>query len=289
MKSTVIYKRGNGYSIHADFYGVENNFAPVILYIHGGGLVWGSRKDINPDQVKLYTTAGFAVFSIDYRLAPETKMNEILEDVEDAFSWLKENGEHKLNIDPDKIFITGGSAGGYLALMTGTFKQKPRAIISFYGYGDITSSWATLPSSHFLGMPRVTKELARQLVSNLPISEAPLEKRYGIYLYGRQTGNWIEDISGLDTFLNKKQLRQWCPLFNISSEYPPTLLLHGTNDVDVPFEESKKMSLELSGSGVYNKLITMNGYGHVFDQNMNNPDVKYAFSETLQFLNRFVM
>ncbi|WP_409276032.1 alpha/beta hydrolase [Neobacillus sp. SCS-31] len=285
MKTTIVYKTTGNLELKGDFYPVPAGSAPVIMYIHGGGLIWGSRDDMKEEQIKLYNDAGFAVFSIDYRLAPEIKIPEIKQDVEDALVWLRTEGAAQFGIDPEKIVVSGGSAGGYLALLSGTIETKPKAIVSFYGYGDITGSWALDPSPYFLAMARVPKELRAMLVKKDPISVGPITERYGIYLYGRQTGEWIGDVSGIDTLFEKKQLQKWSPFWNITADYPPTMLLHGTKDDDVPYEESEKMSQKLAEAGVQNKLITIPGGAHLFDEKMDDPAVKDAFSEVIDFLN----
>ncbi|CEG27018.1 alpha/beta hydrolase [Bacillus sp. B-jedd] len=287
MKKTIVYKQVGTLEIKADFYGTGTSHAPVIMYIHGGGLIWGSRTDMKEEQIKLYNEAGFAVFSIDYRLAPETKIAEIKKDVEDAFLWLRLQGPELLEIDPDRIFISGGSAGGYLSLLTGTFEHKPKAIVSFYGYGDITGKWAADPSAYFRAMARVPKELVNMLIKKEPIAEGPIAQRYGLYLYGRQTGSWIEDVTGYDPFLQRSILKSWSPYWNITADFPPTLLLHGTKDDDVPYEESKNMADALTEAGVFNKLITIQGGVHVFDENMDDPAVQDAFNEVITFLKSF--
>ena len=77
-----------------------------------------------------YNQAGFSVFSIDYRLAPESRLPEIVEDVRDALAWLKQEGLSRFDLDVSRIAVAGSSAGGYLGLMTGTFADKPTAIVS---------------------------------------------------------------------------------------------------------------------------------------------------------------
>lgn len=287
MRKTIVYKQVGTLEMKADFYGTGSGQAPVIMYIHGGGLIWGSRTDMKEEQIKLYNEAGFAVFSIDYRLAPETKIAEIKKDVEDAFLWLKTQGPELLEIDQDRIFISGGSAGGYLSLLSGTFEHKPKAIVSFYGYGDITGKWAADPSAYFRAMARVPKELVNMLIKKEPISEGPIAQRYGLYLYGRQTGSWIEDVTGYDPFLQRAILKTWSPYWNVSEDFPPTLLLHGTKDDDVPYEESENMAKALTDAGVFNKLITISGGVHVFDENMDDPLVQDAISEVIKFLKSF--
>lgn len=282
MKTTVVYKKGEQFEIKADFYPTATQSAPVIVYIHGGGLFWGSREDMKAEQVEFYVQAGFNVFSIDYRLAPETKIPAIKTDIEDALSWLKLEGIQQFDYNPEKIAVVGSSAGGYLALLSGTFDIKPQAIVSFYGYGDITGEWALKPSPHYKKMTVVPKELADMLVSNEVITVGPIQKRYAIYMYARQNGVWIDKISDM----GEKDLLPFRPINSVNADYPPTLLLHGTSDEDVPYEQSVNMSEALTKAGVENQLITIPNGKHVFDEDWQSESVQNAFDDVIQFLRK---
>ncbi|WP_312469083.1 alpha/beta hydrolase [Neobacillus sp.] len=286
MKTTIVYKREESFEINADFYSVSPKNNPVVVYIHGGGLFWGSREDMKKEQIELYLSAGFNVFSIDYRLAPESKLADIKSDIADALYWLENEGPKEFDYDPRRIAVIGSSAGAYLALLSGTLMNKPKAIVSFYGYGDITGDWATKPSSHYQSLTVVPKELAKMLVSNKVITVGPIEKRYAIYMYARQQGVWIEEISGLNPRMKNQELSQYCPLHSVSSHFPPTILLHGTMDEDVPYEQSVLMSEALHKAGVENQLITIPNGKHVFDEDWQNPVVKDAFDEVIKFLHK---
>jgi len=81
--------------------------------------------------------------------------------VRDAWRWLHDVGPRRFGIDPARVAIAGGSAGAYLALMAGyLFEPHPRAIASFWGYGDITASWEAEPSAHYRQMELVTRAAA---------------------------------------------------------------------------------------------------------------------------------
>ncbi|SHG79621.1 alpha/beta hydrolase [Ornithinibacillus halophilus] len=284
MKNTVVFKTVENCSIKGDFYPTSIANAPVLVYIHGGGLIWGSREDMPKHQIDYFNEAGFNVFTIDYRLAPETKVIEIKKDIEDAIIWLEENGTEQFDIDVSKIAVMGSSAGGYLALLSGVFTKKPKAIVSLYGYGDITGDWYMKPSSFFLQKPQVPKNLAYQLISPTVLSEGPIEKRYAIYLYCRQQGAWLQEATGMDPYIQKQEIQSLCPYYLADRDYPPTLLIHGDSDTDVPYEESVKMNQKLTDNGVESKLITIKGGDHVFDEHWNDSQVQQTFEEIIGFL-----
>lgn len=283
-KTTIIYKQEENFELKADFYSASKKASPLIVFIHGGGLIWGSREDMKSEQIEFFQQADFNIFSIDYRLAPETKLPAIQKDIEDALSWVENEGVKQFDYDPEKIAVIGSSAGGYLALLTGTFSNKPKAIVSFYGYGDITGDWAVKPSPHYSTMTNVPRELAKMLVSKDTISVGPIEKRYAIYMHARQHGVWIEELTGLIPFLEKEELSKYSPLFNIHADFPPTLLLHGTEDEDVPYERAVLLADRLKENGVPSKLITIPEGKHQFDNDWETPIVQDAFKEVVTFL-----
>jgi acetyl esterase/lipase len=282
MKYTIIFKTDDRFELKADFYGTYQEEAPVVVYIHGGGLIWGSREDLSEEMLHLYTHNGFAVFSLDYRLAPESKLADILEDVQDALFWLEVEGVKQFSIDPKRIAVVGGSAGGFLALCTGSFTNKPQAIVSFYGYGDISAKWAMNPNTYYRQKERIPRELAMKLVSNKILSEAPVQDRYLFYLYARQQGVWVQEITGLAS--SNDELMKLCPIYQVTKEYPPTLFLHGTNDTDVPYEQSAFMRAALIKNGVYGRLITIPNGEHVFEKDFHDPAVQDALNQVIEFL-----
>ncbi len=113
---THIFKTVDCNEIVADIYPTTGRENPAVLFIHGGGLIMGSRKAILPSQIETFNDSVFSVVSIDYRLAPETKLPAIVSDIEAAWSWLRDKAS-SFGIDSSRIAIVGHSAGGYLALM----------------------------------------------------------------------------------------------------------------------------------------------------------------------------
>ena len=105
---TVIYKQVDGCSIAADIYPAAGPApAPVLLWLHGGALITGGRSGIPRLLLEELTGAGFALVSADYRLAPETKLPAIVEDVEDAARWVRGPGAGRFGFDPERLAILG--------------------------------------------------------------------------------------------------------------------------------------------------------------------------------------
>jgi len=282
---TYIYKIAGDCEIRADVYRgpLSARPAPVIIWIHGGALIQGSRVDLQPIQRDRYVRAGYAVVSIDYRLAPETKLHAIIEDIEDACRWVREEGPGLFNADPGRVAIIGHSAGGYLALMAGAFSPRPRALVSFYGYGDIVGDWYTRPDPFYCRQPAVSKQEAYRNVGGPPVSEAPHD-RGQFYLHCRQHGIWPREVAGHDPHTEPSAFVPLCPIRNISADYPPTMLLHGEEDKDVPCDQSVMMAQALAGAGVEHELITIPEGGHCFDLNADSPGTHAAFERLLAFL-----
>ncbi len=139
----------------------------------------GHRAQIDRRVKQHMLDAGYVLISLDYRLAPETKLPEIIQDVEDAFAWIRRDGARLLRIDPARIAVIGGSAGGYLTLTTG-FRVQPRptVLMSLWGYGDLIGDWYSKPSPHPRHNQRkVLREEAYAQVSGPPISDVQRPKR----------------------------------------------------------------------------------------------------------------
>ncbi|MCJ7674203.1 MAG: alpha/beta hydrolase fold domain-containing protein, partial [Sedimentisphaerales bacterium] len=116
-KETYAYKEVDGQEILADvFLPATDKVRAAVLYIHGGGFMFGSRTG-RPEKSLLdkLIEANYVVVSIDYRMAPETKLEEIGKDVTDACIWIRKQGPSLFNVYPDKLGIVGGSAGAFLA------------------------------------------------------------------------------------------------------------------------------------------------------------------------------
>ena len=289
--STHTYKTVGNHEIRVDVFQPAlpaQKARPAILYLHAGALILGSRGWILPWQRQMYIDAGFVLASIDYRLAPETKLPQIIADVEDAYYWLRNVGAKQFIVDPDRIAVVGHSAGGYLALSLGyRVEPRPKAIVSFYGYGDVTGDWYSKPSAIYNEEPEITENQARGYVGHQVISGTPFEMEHhrgDFYVWCRQQGVWPKEVGGRDPKIDADWFQSFEPIRNITSSYPPTLLLHGKKDTDVPFNQSVKMAESLESHQIPNKLLTDSEWGHMFDGPDLNPEIQNVFDEVIGFL-----
>ncbi len=286
LAETFAYKRVGSLAIQADVYRGEGaSPRPVLLFIHGGALIMGSRK-ARPAQFEPYQKAGITVVSIDYRLAPETKLPALWQDVEDAYRWIRRDGPRLFGADPARIAVMGQSAGGYLTLLAGArLKPAPKVLVAWYGYGDLAGDWYARPDAFYRKQPLVSKEDALAAVGSAELSEPPSPNQRGrFYLYTRQQGLWPLLVTGFDPVAARRQLDGYCPVRIARRGYPPTILLHGDADTDVPVEQSREMAAALQRLGVEHELVILPGRPHGFDRAMNEPEVKAAFDRAMKFL-----
>ena len=256
---TITYKVVGDVEIMADVYGADESAPrPVIAWFHGGALIMGSRTAVPKQVIELSQRQGFLLISFDYRLAPQAKLPEIIEDLKDGLNWIRTSGPKLFKADPSKMVVAGASAGGYLAMMSGiTIDPPPTAIVSYYGFADVDGKWTTEPNENFLAGTPISEEDAWAAVGDRIVTntdETSGEGRWKFFAYLKQTGLWAEVTSGFDPATERDKLTPFCPIRNLSLEYPPILMLHGTADKDVPYQKSVEMARELTGPDEANRL-----------------------------------
>jgi acetyl esterase/lipase len=266
-KMTHIYKRVGALSIRADSYRfVDRPLQPVVVWIHGGALINGHRESIPQWLTDACRESGFILVSLDYRLAPETQLPEIISDIEDAFRWIRESGPQLFQADRKRVAVVGGSAGGYLTLTTGYRVQpRPTVLVALWGYGDLVGPWYSQPSPHPRHQTsRMSREEAHAQVSGAAISDSRDRQGNGgaFYQFCRQQGLWPKAVSGWDPHTEADKFAPFMPVKNVSSDYPPTLLIHGDKDTDVPYEQSELMAAEFQKHKVEHQLIRVAGAEH---------------------------
>jgi dipeptidyl aminopeptidase/acylaminoacyl peptidase len=190
----------------------------------------------------------------------------------------------------------GHSAGGYLTLMCGIMLQpRPRALVSYYGYGDIAGAWYAQPDEFYNRQPAVSDAEAQSVVSTASLSapdDAASARRGRFYLWTRQRGIWPQQVAGKDPEGERAAFASWCPVQHANPDWPPTLLLHGTADTDVPYAQSTLMHAALTRAGAPSRLITIADGPHGFERGVTLADltktrpspVGQACTESVEFL-----
>ena len=288
-KITYTYKQAGELKILADVYPAPGKNRPVVVWIHGGALIMGNREGVPVWLLEACRRNEYVLVSFDYRLAPETKLPLIIEDVEDALRWIRKKGPKLFHADPRRIAVVGGSAGGYLTLTAGfRVKPRPQALVSLYGYGDIVGPWYSEPSPHPRHqVSKLSREEAFKQVSGKPISDFRERKGNGgaFYQFCRQQGLWPKAVSGWDPRKEPEKFYPYMALKNVTADYPPTLLIHGDNDTDVPYEQSDMMAGEFKKHQVEHRLIRLEGGEHGF-AGVDPKLINRAYTDAATFLER---
>jgi alpha-L-fucosidase 2 len=213
---------------------------PAAILIHGGGFDEGSRSTNVAPLFEPLTNAGFAWFSIDYRLAPEAHFTEANADVNTAIRWVKAHAA-EYHVDVRKIAIIGESAGGYLVNYAGTHltpETSVAAVVDFYGpidYGVLASERRDHPERF-----------------NMKTIERHASNGGGIHFFGVEQ----LDADGI------AKLHEISPIAGVRKGMPPFLCIHGTKDDQVSYSQSTTMCETMHAAGASCELITIEGGGH---------------------------
>lgn len=243
-----------------------------LVFLHGGALLIGSRSDLPKAVVSLLHAERWDVASLDYRVAPETPVHDIVEDVTDGIDFVRS----RFPAVPTITF--GYSAGAYLALLSGAVGAQTDGIIAFAGYGDLEGSWYYEPSQFFLeykdvGYIKGKLDRGEQFQST--------EERIDLYVYLRQTGLWPQFMLGKNLSALAPTLS---PIRHLSARFPRTVLVHGDNDCDVPVSASIEMAAALDQHGIPHKLLIMEGLDHDLYSKVGDQRVAAAWREALSFV-----
>ncbi len=287
-KTTHVYKKVQDLDIMLDVYQPETGTegSPVLVLLHGGGLINGDRNMYKPTDPanEHFFQVGATVITVDYRLAPETKLPQIIEDLQDCMKWVHTKGKELYGYDTNNLIVAGHSAGGYLTMMAGfCLEIKPKALIAYYGYGDITGDWYTKPDPFYLTKKRQVE--STQLTNKETTCNYDGRGNWGVYLYYRQNGLWTQEVSGVNPQMHPTFHKQYEPIQNISKDYPPILMFHGDKDTDVPYQKSVDMNNALTKAGIKSTLITIKDGCHAFDiRQLDSPQTKQTNVTVKQFI-----
>ncbi len=289
----LVYKTTpEGIEISADVFHADTTEGPrpVIVWYHGGALMFGSRAGVPPQLVGLSRKKNLVLISMDYRLAPGAKIDQIVADLKDGLEWVRRVGPTRFGADPDRLLVAGASAGGYLAMMSGiVLDPPPKAIVSYWGFGNIDGSWCNTPNknygAHLAETPEedIWKAVGDEVLTSTTKKNGAAQANLFIFL--KRNGGWGRMVSGFDCETEREKMAPYCPIHNLTPTYPPILLLHGTKDNDVPYQCSTDMVKALQKVGVPNQLITVQGGGHGL-WGGDRKVIEAAFQQSLDYIHK---
>lgn len=250
----------------------------VILYFHGGGLLYGDRNDLPRTHIEKFCDNNYAILTFDYRLAPKYKLPDIIADIIYSINWYIDN-RYNLFKSELPFFLWGRSAGAYLSLLAARedYRENPLGILSYYGYGFMEDNWANTPNPHYSKLPILDEKIVNDILNK---EDESINNRYALYVYARQSGNWLSLIydQSIKYLLLNYSLRVGVNL----KKYPSIFLTHSFNDLDVPCHESKSIHELLPNS----ELFLVPSDEHDFDRFQEKSITIELLEKSLSFLNK---
>jgi acetyl esterase/lipase len=213
--------------------GGEPPYKTIILF-HGGGWMAGDKQSETIAPVFHATKQGYAVVSANYRLSGEATWPKPLHDAKAVIRFVRANAD-KYELDAEKLVVWGVSSGGHLASMLAATNHQPE--FEDYELGSPEASSAVQGVVSWYGVYDV---------SGLSDTATPA----------------ADALMGYD--VRMKKARNANPIGWVTDNYPPALLIHGTEDQVVPFEQSEMMKAKvIEATGEQRaELIPVPGAGH---------------------------
>lgn len=229
---------------------------PAIVFVHGGGWRGGTKKHFSRQAAYLASRRGLFAVCCEYRLSGEAVFPACLHDIKCAVRWVRSKADER-SIDPERVAIAGGSAGGHLAAMVAT----TAAVKEYEGDGHNDQ-----PSHVNCCIPH-----------NPALDLVDLAERRG------PAESPVTDLIGASVADAPERFRDASPFHRAGGETPPMLLLHGEDDQTIPCRQSIAMHEHLLGLGTHSEVEIYPGKGHGW---FNGPP---DFCDVLKRMEKFLV
>jgi acetyl esterase/lipase len=253
----------------------------ALIFFHGGAWYFFDKDFLTRPFFRHLVAQGHTVMDVAYRLCPEADIFGMIGDVKRAIAWMKANAS-RYGVNPKKIVLGGGSAGGHLALLAGYAPQHPEltpedvksvdlsvcGVLSYYGPTDLLAEYQHTNQQRLVNLPPVPIGPD----STLSVRR-PADWRMDTLL-----GGWPQDA--LDTY----QLAS--PITHVHPGCPPTLLIQGNQDLITPVDATCALYTKLVESGVPAINVVFPWTDHAFDVLFPqiNPPAQSALYDVDRFL-----
>jgi len=231
---------------------------PLVIWVHGGGWSRGDARQSGaftdwPGVLGMLAARGYVVASVDYRLSGEAKFPAQVQDVKAAIRFLRSKASD-YGIDPARVYLWGGSAGGHLAGLA-TVSCGVEAFDPVASTGRLSGSEG---------------KLAKPLPQSDCVQGAALW--YGVFdftLGGENPGTALNSktmtaLFGCDPLACGDKLTAASPVTYVKRDTPPLLLIAGTADEEVAFSQSEAMAAKMKTAGAPVELMPLPGADHGF-------------------------
>jgi acetyl esterase/lipase len=261
----VTYAKANNVDLKLDLYLPKNRTTPTatLILFHGGGWVDG-QKERNVLFLLPYLSMGWAAVNVEYRTGHQSPAPAAVEDARCALRWITSKAR-EYSLDPTKFVLTGTSAGGHLALITGM-----------------------LPAKSVFDRQCVIEGSARWNSADMPeLKVAAIVNWFGIgdvadIVDGPNARNYAREWFGSMT--NATELaKQLSPVNHVRAGLPPIITIHGENDNVAPYSHAVRLHALLDKAGVPNQLVTIRGRKH---GGFSREELSQSYAKIREFLHK---
>jgi acetyl esterase/lipase len=255
----------------------------AFVYLYGSGWYIGDKDFCTRPLFQHLAAQGHVVMDVAYRLCPEVDIYGMVGDVKRSVAWMKANAV-RYHVNPERVVLGGGSAGGHLALLAAYAPHHPlltppdvqgcdlsvRAVVSYYGPTDMRACYHHLAQARLIGLPKVEVGLP---------GAADMKKN-------------MTDAGRMDTLLGghlhevPEAYALASPVAHVQAGCPPTLLIQGEPDVIAPAAATRELHRKLVECGVPAVNIIYPLTNHAFDLLL--PQVSPPTHAALYYLERFL-
>ena len=252
----VIYGHKHGLAMTMDVFRPKKQNGAGVIYVMSGGW-YSAREMISEETCAVLVNRGYTVFAVVHGSQPRFTIPEAAADLHRAVRFIRANAA-AYGVAPDRLGISGGSAGGHLSLLIATSgaKGNPAATDPVDRESSRVQAVACFfPPTDFLNYGKPGRDITQALEAELKPFHAPFD----FVELDQASGRYVLIT---DQARRLAIAREVSPITHVSSDDPPALIVHGDADTLVPIQQSQVMVKALEAAGVPAKLAVKKGQGH---------------------------